>query len=108
MGPALLLANLYSTWGLAAALAALCFFVLRGNWFRQQRSKSAESSPEEIRQTFSPAAREKSLAAAPDDLLRFQVEMHELVRDVKGEIDTKLLALQALITIANEHSQRLE
>jgi hypothetical protein len=104
----LLLANLYSTWGLAAALAAICFVALRGNWFRQLRSKNAEASPEEVRQSVTSKSRANSIAATSDDLLRWQVEMHEMARDFKGEIDAKLLALQALMTVANEHSQRLE
>jgi hypothetical protein len=108
MTPLLLLANLYSTWGLAAALAAICFVALRGNWFRQQRSRNSVSTPEDVRQTFPLPARETALATAPNDLLRWQVEMHETARDLKGEIDAKLLAFQALLTIANEHSQRLE
>lgn len=34
--------------------------------------------------------------------------MHETARDVKAEIDTKILALQALIALASDHAERLE
>lgn len=107
MYPPLLLANLYSTWGLAAALAAICFLALRGNWFKQRRSEQAEADPNSIREACAPKPREAG-HHAPDDLLRWQVEMHETARDVKAEIDTKILALQALIALANEHAERLE
>ena len=107
MFPPLLLANLYSTWGLAAALAAICFLALRGNWFRQRRSEQADPDPTSIREACAPKQREPG-HHAPNDLLRWQVEMHETARDVKAEIDTKILALQALITLANEHAERLE
>lgn len=107
MYPPWLLANLFSTWGLAAALAALCFLALRSNWFRQRRSEQSIAEPDTIRAACTPKPREAG-HLAPDEFLRWQVEMHETARDVKAEIDTKLLALQSLIVLANEHSQRLE
>ncbi len=108
MWPPLLLANLYSTWGLAAALAALCFVALRVNWFRQRRSEQARADPDSIRQACAPKPRETAFQNAPDEMLRWQVEMHETAREVKGEIDAKLLALQSLLIVAGEHAQRLE
>lgn len=107
MLPPLLLANLFSTWGLAAALAAICFIALRGNWFRQRRTEQADPDPQSIREACAPKAREAG-HHAPQDLLRWQVEMHETARDVKAEIDTKILALQALIALASDHAERLE
>ena len=108
----LLLANIFSqipgNWGLAAALAAACFLLLRGNWLKQKRSQDSTPDPVAIQQSFSAKTRERSAHHAPEDLLRWQVEMHELARDVKAEIDTKVLALQSLMIIASEHEQRLE
>ncbi|WP_254510623.1 hypothetical protein [Anatilimnocola floriformis] len=112
MDVSLLLANIFSqipgNWGLAAALAAACFLLLRGNWLKQKRSQDSTPDPVAIQQSFAPKTRELSAHHAPEDLLRWQVEMHELARDVKAEIDTKVLALQSLMIIANEHAQRLE
>lgn len=107
-----LLANFFSqlisNWGLAAALAALCFLALRGNWARQRRSAEVTAEPDSIRQACAPKTRAAASFEAPSDFLRWQVEMHETARDVKAEIDTKLLALQSLMVLANEHCQRLE
>lgn len=107
-----LLANIFSqlpsNWGLAAALAAACFLLLRGNWLRQKRSEDSTPDPKTIQQSFAAKTRELSAHHAPEDLLRWQVEMHELARDVKAEIDTKLLALQSLMIVTSEHAQRLE
>ena len=107
-----LIANLFSqlpsNWGLAAALAAACFLLLRSNWVRQRKSEESTPNPRAIREAYAPQNREASAHRAPEDLLRWQVEMHDTARDVKAEIDTKLLALQSLIVIADEHSQRLE
>jgi hypothetical protein len=108
----LLFANLFSqlgpNWALAAALAAACFLMLRGNWLRQKRSQDSTPDPQTIQHSFATKTREASAHHAPEDLLRWQVEMHELARDVKGEIDAKLMALQSLMIIADEHAQRLE
>lgn len=105
-------ANLFSqlgpNWALAAALAVACFLMLRGNWLRQKRSQDSTPDPQTIQHSFASKTREASAHHAPEDLLRWQVEMHELARDVKGEIDAKLLALQSLMIIADEHAQRLE
>jgi hypothetical protein len=45
---------------------------------------------------------------APPELVRWQVAMHELARDLKGEIDTKLSALQTLVALARQESARLQ
>src|SRR5690349_7339541 len=107
-----LLANLFSqlpsNWGLAAALAAACFLLLRSNWVRQRRSEESTPNPRAIREAYAPQNREASAHHAPEDLLRWQVELHDTLRDAKAEIDTKLLALQSLMVIADEHAQRLE
>ena len=52
--------------------------------------------------------RDLPLLDAPASVMRWQVEMHETARDLKGEIDSKLSALQALIRVADEESCRLE
>jgi hypothetical protein len=44
----------------------------------------------------------------PHGILGWEVELHDLARDTKAEIDTKILALQSLMIVANEHCQRLE
>ncbi|WP_425614714.1 hypothetical protein NA78x_004589 [Anatilimnocola sp. NA78] len=108
MMPPLLLANVLSTYGLAAALAVVCLILLRGNWFKQQRSKQADPDPEEIKRACAPKPRQQAFDSASPDLLGWQVEMHEMARDVKAEIDTKLLALQSLMIVAREHCERLE
>jgi len=48
------------------------------------------------------------LIDAPPNILRWQVEMHETARDMKAELDTKMIALQQLIQQAREQTQRLE
>ncbi len=52
--------------------------------------------------------RDDALIDAPAEVTRWQVEMHETARDLKGEIDTKLAVLQMLSRHANEATARLE
>ncbi len=48
------------------------------------------------------------LADAPPDLLRWQVEMHDTARNLKGELDSKMSALQALVIMARQEIVRLD
>lgn len=52
--------------------------------------------------------RDLALSDAPAEIARWQVEMYELSRELKGEIDTKLALLQLLIRQANEAAERVE
>lgn len=47
-------------------------------------------------------------AELPVQVVRWQVEMHDLARDLKAELDSKMSALQSLIRIAKEESSQLE
>jgi hypothetical protein len=44
----------------------------------------------------------------PVDYLHWQVEMHQTARELKAEIDSKLVALQAATRLAREEQRRLE
>ncbi len=47
-------------------------------------------------------------AGAPDSIVRWEVEMHELSRDLKAEIESKMIALGHLIRDADRAANRLE
>jgi hypothetical protein len=51
--------------------------------------------------------RELALADAPAEVNRWQVEMHELARDLKGELDTRIAILQILLRQADQTAARL-
>lgn len=48
------------------------------------------------------------LIDAPPEIVRWQIEMHETARDLKAELDSKMSALQALVGMAQQASDRLE
>ncbi len=47
-------------------------------------------------------------AGAPDSIVRWEVEMQELSRDIKAEIDSKMTALAHLVRDADRAAGRLE
>lgn len=48
------------------------------------------------------------LVGAPRDIARWQVEMHDLARDLTAQLDSKMAALQHLVQQAGQESERLE
>jgi hypothetical protein len=80
------------------ALAALVF--LRASW-RRRAAQSA--SPGAVADRG-----RQSLTNAPQELLRWQVEMHETARDLKAELDSKLSAWQTLVALARQERVLLE
>lgn len=82
-------------------------------WRRSHRHfHSAADEPETparpARPTRRDLDRDLALGDAPPEIARWQVEMHETARDLKGEIDTKLAVLQLLIQHARQATDRLE
>ena len=45
---------------------------------------------------------------SPDEVARWQVAMHETARELSAELDSKMVALQVLITEADRAAARLE
>jgi hypothetical protein len=91
-----------------AGVAVAVYLLMRGSGRGLLKSPAAEAEPGAVKKLFAPRDRNKALADAPDELLRWQVEMHETARDLKAEIDTKFAALQALAIIARQEAERLE
>ncbi len=49
----------------------------------------------------------QSLVDAPDNVLRWQVEMHDTARDLKAELDSKIGVLQSLVKMADDRIAQL-
>lgn len=47
-------------------------------------------------------------AVTPDDLARWEVRMHELTRDLQGQLNTKIALLAELVAQADQLARRLE
>jgi hypothetical protein len=92
----------------AAGTGALVFFLMRF-WSRRYlhaspAPRSEPLAPRRIRE----AAPQQPLRDAPAEIARWQVEMHDLARDLKGELDTKIAILQRLVIDARGAAERLE
>lgn len=78
-------------------------------WMRRMRSShSAALAPHRSLGTLKQESPPTSTADMPSAMLRWQVELHEIARDTKAEIDTKMRALQAITRSATEAAERLE
>ena len=88
---------------LVAAILVLTITMLLRLYRYQARNRRKATSRR-------PSAAESppSLRATPDSVVRWEVQMHELARDLKGEIDSKMVALSHLIRDADRAAQRLE
>ncbi len=104
-GPMYLLAS-NASWGMfGAGVMLLIFLLLR----RSRRYLGKTSRPTTTRgQQRAQQGRSDNLLDAPPDLLRWQVAMHETARDLKAELDSKMVALQVLIQLARTETAKLE
>lgn len=83
------------------------YLLLRNHWLRQQRGER-ERPMSDIRTKFKELQRDSAVSDAPVDVLRWEVEMQKTARDLKAEIDCKILALQAVTKAAQIERLRLE
>ena len=105
----MLLANTTSWLMFLLGTALLTWILLRRSYRYLGRTKDGSHADRRYGTSSSGCERSgQSLAHAPKDVLRWQVEMHETARDLKAELDSKMGALQQLSRIAEQHCQRLE
>jgi hypothetical protein len=106
MGP---LAEWTSHGMMLAGIALLVAILLRRVYRYQGRVRRGEDhSPLAGRAPLPTRASSRGLSDAPQNVLRWEVEMHELARDLKAELDTKMRLLQVLISQAQGTCERLQ
>ena len=72
------------------------------------KRKRSPRSTQPKQPVVSSVSNDRPLADAPREILRWQVEMHETARDLKAELDGKIVALGILLRDAQHETQRLE
>jgi hypothetical protein len=91
---------------LLAVTAVFLLLRTRGQLARQQQRWATEATKPraygDLRNT------DASPGGLPDDLARWEVEMHETARQLSAQLDAKLSLLQALIAEAERAAERLE
>ena len=91
----------------------LMIFILMRRWFRysrRQRKRPDRYSLEKVKKITSSAEPnlDLPLVDSPPEMTRWHVEMYEVARDIKGELNSKMIALQEMVRMADQASQRLE
>jgi len=97
--------NLAYVFLVAAILVATLTMLLRVYRYQSRQKRGGSGLPS--RQHVRPDTHEQH-DGAPDSVVRWEVEMQELARDLKAEIDSKMIALGHLIRDADRAAERLE
>jgi DNA-directed RNA polymerase specialized sigma24 family protein len=101
-----LLAEWMSNGMFLAGIVLLILIMFRRS-YRHHLARNRRSSGPVPRRMQIQAA-DRALSETPDDVMKWQVEMHELARTLKAELDTKMRLVQLLIGQARVESDRLE
>lgn len=88
----------------AAGLGLAAWLLLRKS-FQRRPSFPTKSKDQERRDANT---RKLGLVDAPREYVQWEVSMYETARDLKAELDTKMMALQALVRMAQEETARLQ
>ncbi len=88
------------SWMFAAGMALATVILMRRLWRRPRHSRQVLP--------LARPTRDRPAADLSQEVLRWQVEMHELARDLKGELDSKIRVFDALVREAREERQKLE
>jgi hypothetical protein len=93
-------------------LFALIALVMTIGWllWRSHRylARQGEGWSPPVRSSRQQADRERPRLGAPDDVIHWEVQMHETARELSGQLDSKMAALAHLIREADRAAGRLE
>lgn len=97
--------NLSSLLCLGALMVVIAFLLFRSQRYfaRQERPWMPPAEP-----ASSSAQRPAHHLGAPDGLVQWEVEMHDVARDLSGQLTSKMSALEHLIREADRAAARLE
>jgi hypothetical protein len=90
---------------IAAILVATLTMFLRLYRYQSRQRHAGDVRPSDRQHEPDPRG---FRADAPESIIRWEVQMQELARDLKAEIDSKMVALEHLIRDADRAAERLE
>ncbi len=99
-----------STFLLVAGIGLVIAILLRrsSRYRKKQKRQARKEKPAAGFGKSASAKRREPLLDAPPEITRWQVEMHEVARELKAEVDSKLIALQTLLGMIRQEADRLE
>ncbi len=110
----MLIANQIGEWALFLGVGLMIAILFRrylryfGKLKREKKREEKKAKSPKTPCPREPAGLAKqSLVDAPDNVLRWQVEMHDTARDLKAELDSKIGVLQSLVKMADDRIAQL-
>jgi hypothetical protein len=104
--------NLGPLIGVGLSLLVLGWVIFRLIIRRGQRPRSTSPQQQllDVKREFDNRGTrgERALRDAPSDVLRWQVEVNEHLRDARGELDTKIQLLAAAVRLADQRIAELK
>lgn len=104
--------NLGPLIGVGLSLLVLGWVIFRLIIRRGQRPRSTSPQQQlvDVKREFDNrgARGERALRDAPADILRWQVEVNEHLRDARGDLDTKIQLLAATVRLADQRIAELK
>ncbi len=94
--------------GFAAGIGLLTWLLLRKTFKRLSKQKRAGSGPYLQKQRRPAHQWDGAKQDATARFERQQVELHDLARDLNGQIDSKLLLFRELVAQSEQQIERLE
>jgi hypothetical protein len=96
----------FTSWAMfALGVVLMIVILLRRSWRYQRRARNDRTAVSPRKPPPSPGL---PLSDAPDDVRRWNVELHDTIRDAQAEMDSKMRALQSLIMLADQQTRHLE
>lgn len=93
-----------------AGLGLVCWLMMRGKLRGRKQLQLPTTFSlghnDNAQASVAPYTGTKSLGA-PAEVLRWQVELHDLGRELKGELDSKLLAVRSMTNAYDQAARRL-
>lgn len=78
------------------------------NRIRRKRANASNRDSSELRRSPPKRGSPAAYHRAPPDVARYEVEMHDLARELSARLDSKLVLLQHLVRDADQQASRLE
>jgi hypothetical protein len=106
----ILLANSLSYVLFFAGIAILIFTLMRRHIRSQSKVKkeAKRHGKKPFADTRPVSTKDVGLLDAPDEVIRWEVALHETARGLKAELDSKIRVVQTLVLMAQQESKRLE
>ncbi len=107
-----MLPGLYDVWPnlmLASGIGLLCWALMRRGphtWSRRRPEADASIEPPHGSPSIASEVHRRKMELE-DAIMRWEVRMHDMTRDVSGELETKISVMQRLILMAHEQQEQL-